>query len=62
MGKEGDYNLAIHCHHQKDFYIKMGSDVSHFNVSLTVKDTVTRQHPQATTFEERAESNRGPSA
>ena len=44
----------------------MGSDESHFNVSLTVRDKVTRQCPQTTTFEEKgepeADSNRGPSA
>ena len=33
--------------------IKMGSDESHFNVSLIVRDNVTRQCPQTTTFEER---------
>ena len=31
--------------------IKMGSNESHFNVSLIVKDKVTRQCPQITTFE-----------
>ena len=44
----------------------MGSDESHFNVSLIVRDKVTRQCPHTTTFgsERRAEadSNRGPSA
>ena len=45
----------------------MGSDQNHFNLSLTVRDKVTRQCPQTTTlFEEKgraeAESNRGPSA
>ena len=25
--------LSLHCHHQKDSCIKMGSDKSHFNVS-----------------------------
>ena len=25
--------LSLHCHHQSDFCIKMGSDESHFNVS-----------------------------
>ena len=25
--------LSLHCHHQNDFFIKMGSDESHFNVS-----------------------------
>ena len=26
--------LALHCHHQNDYRIKMGSDESHFNVSV----------------------------
>ena len=30
--------LSLHCHHQNDFCIKMGSDESHFNVSLIVRD------------------------
>ena len=25
--------LSLHCHHENDFYIKVGSDESHFNVS-----------------------------
>ena len=29
VGEEGDY-LSLHCHHQNDFCIKMGSDKSHF--------------------------------
>ena len=33
----------------------MGSDESRFNVSLTVRDKVTRQCPQTTTFEEKGE-------
>ena len=49
--------LSLHCHHQNDSCIKMGSDESHFNVSLTVKDKVTRQCPQTTTFEEKGEPN-----
>ena len=36
----------------------MGSDESHFNVSLTVRDKVTRQCPQITTFEEKGEPKR----
>ena len=32
-GKEIIY-LSLHCHHQNDFCIKMGSDDSHFNVSV----------------------------
>ena len=64
--EEEDY-LSLRCHHQNDSCIKMGSDESHFNVSLIVRDKVTRHCPQITTFcgrERRAEaeSNRGPSA
>ena len=36
----------------------MGSDESHFNVSLIVGDKVTRQCPQTTTFEDRVEPKR----
>ena len=62
-GKREFIYLSLHCHHQNDSCIKMGSDESHFNVSLTVRDKVTRQCPQATR-EKRAEadSNRSPSA
>ena len=38
--------------------IKMGSDESHFNVSLIVRDKVTRQCPQTTAFEETEEPRR----
>ena len=40
--------LLLHCHHQNDSCIKMGSNESHFNVSLIVKDKVTRQCPDTT--------------
>ena len=33
----------------------MGSDESHFNISLIVRDKVTRQCPKTTTFEEKGE-------
>ena len=36
----------------------MGIDESHFNVSLIVRDKVTRQCPQTTTFEEKGEPKR----
>ena len=39
--------------------IKRGSDESHFNVSLTVRDKVTRQCPQTTAFLKRKESRSG---
>ena len=44
--------LSLHCHHQNDFCIKVGSDESHFNVSVIVRDKVIRQCPQSITFEE----------
>ena len=37
--------LLLYCHHQNDSCIKMGSIESHFNVSLIVRDKVTRQCP-----------------
>ena len=42
VGEEGEY-ISLHCHHQIDSRIKMGSDDSHFNVSLIVRDKVTKQ-------------------
>ena len=57
--EEGYYiYLSLNCHHLNDFCIKMGSDKSYFNVSLTVRDKVTRQCPQTTTFEEKGEPKR----
>ena len=39
VGEEGDYiDLSLHCHHQNDFCIKMGSEKSHFNVSAVGSD------------------------
>ena len=45
--------LTLHCHHQNGSCIKMGSDESDFNVSLIVRDKVTKRCPQTTNFEER---------
>ena len=42
---------SLNCHHENDSCIKMGSDESHFNVSLIVRDKVKRQCLQTTTFE-----------
>ena len=54
--------LSLHgCHHQgtDDFCIKMGSDESgRFNVSLIVRDKVTRPCRQTTTFEEKGKPKR----
>ena len=44
VGREIIY-LSLYCHHQNDFCIKVGGEESHFNVSLIVKDKVTRQCP-----------------
>ena len=57
-GKREFIYLSLHCHHQNDSYIKVGSDQSHFYVSFTVKDKVTNQCPQTTTFEEKGEPRR----
>ena len=59
--------LSLHCHLQNDSCIKMGSDESHFNVSVgsdgQSRKTVSTNH---NLFEEKgraeAVSNRGPSA
>ena len=53
-GREIIY-LSLHCHHQNDFCIKVGSDESHVNVSLIVRDKVTRQCSQTTIFEDKGE-------
>ena len=34
VGRERDYILSLHCHHQNDSCIKTGSDESHVNVSV----------------------------
>ena len=51
--------LSLHCHHQNDFCIKMGSDESHFNVSVgsdgqSQKTMSTNHNP----FEEKGEPKR----
>ena len=39
VGKREIIYLSPHCHHQNDSCIKVGSDESHLNVSLIVRDT-----------------------
>ena len=34
VGERETIYLSLHCHHQNDSCIKMGSDESHFNVSV----------------------------
>ena len=57
-GERQTIHISLHCHHQNDSCIKIGSDESHFNVSLTVRNKVTRQCPQTTTFEEKGDPKR----
>ena len=52
VGEEGEYIPIATLSPPEMTCIKMGSDKSHFNVSLIVRDKVTRQCPQTTTFEE----------
>ena len=35
--------LSLHCHHQNDSCVKVGSDESHFHVSLIARDKVTNK-------------------
>ena len=65
---DSDLSGVLHCNHRNDSCIKMGSDESHFNVSLIVTDklshkTVSTDH-NFWSRERRAEaeSNQGPAA
>ena len=56
-GKGEIIYLSLHCHHQNDSCVQVGSDESHFNVSLIiVRDKLTRQCPQTIAFEEKEEA------
>ena len=61
-GKREIIYLSLHCHHQNDSCIKMGSNESHFNVSLIVRNKVIRRCPQTSTFSKRKESRSGTEA
>ena len=58
-GKREIIYLSLHCHHQNDSCIKMGSDESHFNVSVgndgQSHRTVSTNH---NLFEEKGEPKR----
>ena len=58
VGEREIIYLSLHCHHQNDSCIKMGNNESHINVSFIIRDKVTRQCPQTTTFEEKGELKR----
>ena len=60
VGEGGDYiPITIHCHNQNDSCIKVGSDESHFNVSVgsdgQSPKTVSTNH---NLFEEKGEPKR----
>ena len=59
VGQREIIYLLLHCHHQNDFCIKMGSDESHFNVSVGCygqsRKTVSTNH---NLFEEKGEPKR----
>ena len=59
VGERESIYLSLHCHYQNDSCIKMGSDESHFNVSVEVMDKVTGQCPQTTAVLKRKESRSG---
>ena len=65
-GKRGRLYLSLHCHHQNDSCIQMGSDESHFNVSLICEGqnqkTMSRDHNFWRGRRAEADSNWSPSA
>ena len=60
IGEEGDCIpvATLPPPEKKYSCIKMGSDESHFNVSLIVRDRVTRQCLQIIDFEEKGKTKR----
>ena len=58
-GKREIIYLSLHCRRQNDSCVKMGSNKSHFNVSLIVRNKVIRRCPQTSTFSKRKESRNG---
>ena len=56
--KEYIYTYRYTVTTRDDSCISMGSDESHFNISFLVRDEVTRQCPQTTTFEQKGEPKR----
>ena len=37
--------LTLHCHHPNEFCIKIGSNESHFDVSITARINAKRRYP-----------------
>ena len=59
MGGKGRLNSYRYTVTTRTTPALMGSDESRFNASLIVRDKVTRQCPQTTTFLKKKESRRG---
>ena len=59
VGEEGEYIPITYTVTTRMTCIQMGSDESYFNVSLVVRDKVTRPCPQTTTFFKRNGSRSG---
>ena len=57
-GGGGEQHLTLHCHHQNNPCIKTGGNESQFNISLMVRDKVTRHCPKTTVSEEKGEPKR----
>ena len=58
-GEKGGGGRGMEVGEEGSYTYKMGSDESHSNISLTVKDKVThKKRPQTTTFEEKGEPKR----
>ena len=51
--------LSLHCHHQNDSCVKMGSDESHFNVSVGSDGQNHRTVPQTSNLLKRKENRSG---
>ena len=52
IGERARLYRTLHCHHQNDSSIEMGSDANYFNASLIVRGKITRQCPQTATLED----------
>ena len=66
VGEREIIYISLHCHHQNDSCVKMGSDESHFNVLVgsdgQSQDRVHKPRPFRRERRTEAVSNRGPSA
>ena len=59
-GKREIIYLSLLCHHQNDSCIKMGSDESHFNVSLMGRDMGRKSEGSTARSDPEDRGGRGP--